>query len=164
MTPLDGKKQYLANQVLTASPVELVRMLYERAVQAVEDARTALRSGDILARGKAIGKAIEILSELRLSLRRDVFPEYCDTLGGLYGYLQRQLARAHSEQSESLLQEVSRLLQTLLEGWTTAIQSLSATQDADSKLAAEPQPAVTASNPYSEEPAPQPARNRSWQL
>ena len=89
--------------------MELTRMLYEGAMQAVQEAMTAHRGGDILARGNAVTKAVEILGELRFSLRRDVAPQYCDTLSGLYGYLQRRLIQAHAEKSEGMLQEVIRI-------------------------------------------------------
>ena len=60
-------------------------------MQAVDEALAALHSGDILGRGNSVTKAVEIISELRLSLRREVHPAYCDTLGELYSYMQRQL-------------------------------------------------------------------------
>src|SRR5580704_12983323 len=122
------QREYVTHRVQTASPVELIRILYEAAVQSMDEAVRALRSGDILARGKAVTKTIEILSELRIALRYDVQQEYCSTLAGLYSYMQGQLIRAHSEQSESLLLEVSRLLHTLLEGWNGAIDNLNAAE------------------------------------
>jgi flagellar secretion chaperone FliS len=126
MSPSNPQKEYLANSVTAASPAELIRMLYEAAAEAVEQALEALGSGDILRRGNAVSKALEILSELRLSLRREVDPAYCDTLSGLYGYLQRQLIRAHADKSEGAFREVQRLLHTLLEGWVGAMQNLDA--------------------------------------
>ena len=69
---------------------------------------------------------MQILGELRFSLRRDVAPQYCDTLSGLYGYLQSRLIQAHAEKSESMLQEVQGLIQTLLDGWIGAMQNLRA--------------------------------------
>jgi flagellar protein FliS len=152
--------------VQTASPVELIRILYEAAVQSMDEAVRALQSGDILQRGRAVTKTIEILSELRIALRYDVQPEYCSTLAGLYSYMQSQLIRAHSEQSESLLLEVSRLLQTLLQGWTGAMENLADAQQ-------EPSPAAQitacasaagAQNPYSAEPEGPGTLVRSWQL
>src|SRR5580693_4915303 len=95
-------QEYLTQRVQSASPVELIRILYEAAVQSVEEAVRALQSGDILKRGRAVTKTIEILSELRIALRYDVQPEYCRTLGGLYGYMQSQLIRAHSEDRKSV--------------------------------------------------------------
>jgi len=140
-------------------------MLYEGAVQAVDQALEGLRSGDVLRRGKAVSKAVEILTELRVSLRREVNPEYCDTLGGLYSYLQRQLIRAHAEKSESLFQEAARLLRTLLDGWTGAMENLKTGQEEGG--AAEPDHAATplsSTLPYSREPAETKTAGRSWQF
>src|ERR1700691_2865748 len=124
MTPTNPHKEYLSSRVAAATPVELTRMLYEGAVQAAQEALAAHRTGDILARGNAVTKAVEILGELRFSLRRDVAPQYCDTLSGLYGYLQNRLIQAHAEKSESMLQEVMQLIQTLLDGWIGAMKNL----------------------------------------
>jgi flagellar protein FliS len=151
--------------VTAASPPELIRMLYEAAVQSVDQALEGLRSGDILRRGNSVSKAVEILSELRVSLRREVNPEYCDTLGGLYSYLQRQLIRAHAEKSESLFQEVARLLRTLLDGWIGAMENLKTGQEEG--CAAEPENPATplsSTRPYSGEPVETKRPGRSWQF
>ena len=168
MTPTNPHKEYVASRVAAATPVELTRMLYEGAVQAVQEALTAHRGGDILARGNAVTKAVQILGELRFSLRRDVAPQYCDTLSGLYGYVQSRLIQAHAEKSESKLQEVAQLIQTLLEGWIGAMHNLEAAGTTAAKDAAEPV-VSGASNPY---PAPYSAtaaptlqaQNRSWEF
>ena len=169
--------------------MELTRMLFEGAVQTVQEAVTAHRAGDIVRRGNAVTRAVEILGELRFSLRRDVAPQYCDTLSGLYGYLQRRLIQAHAEKSESMLQEVVRLIQTLLEGWIGAMHNISALDAATAQDAgpAEPdkQPAThveppasnldqpaslapvaagaNASSPYSSKEDAEP-QHRSWQF
>lgn len=165
MTPVNRQKEYLSIRITTASPMELVRVLYEGAVQSVHEAIRALHSGDILSRGKAINKAIEILAELRVSLRRDVQEQYSNTLAELYGYIQHQLIRAHAEQSESRLQEASRLLNTLLDGWAGAMEKSSVSQEAGRveqiDQAAEP---VTAVNPYSSESPGLRLESRTWQL
>ena len=101
-------------------------MLYEGGAQAVRDAIAAHQRGDILARGNCVTRAVEILGELRFSLRRDVAPQYCDTLSGLYGYLQTRLIQAHAQKSESMLEEALHLIETLLEGWIGAMENLSA--------------------------------------
>lgn len=170
MTPTDPHKEYIASRVAAATPVELTRMLYEGAVQAVHEAVAAHRAGDILARGNAVTKAVQILGELRFSLRREVAPQYCDTLSGLYGYLQNRLIQAHAEKSESMLQEVAGLIQTLLDGWIGAMQNLSALDAATARdgepASAEPAEALSASNPYSSNhPGPvTELQNRSWEF
>jgi flagellar protein FliS len=150
MTPTNPHQEYVKSRVAAATPVELTRMLYEGAMQAVQEALTAHRGGDILARGNAVTKAVQILGELRFSLRRDVAPQYCDTLSGLYGYLQNRLIQAHAEKSESMLQEVGGLIQNLLEGWIGAMRNLDAVGGVVAKDAAVDPPALSgASNPYS---------------
>ena len=172
MTPTNPHHEYLASRVAAATPVELTRMLFEGAVKAVQDAIAAHRAGDILARGNGVTKAVQILGELRFSLRRDVAPQYCDTLSGLYGYLQNRLIQAHAEKSETMLQEVSQLIQALLDGWVGAMRNLSALEAAaapDPQRLAEPSPAGDARTPYSS-PYPSTAApgtenlNRSWEF
>ena len=165
MTPLNRQKEYMAVRINTASPMELVRILYEGAVQSVHEAIRALHSGDILARGEAVNKAIEIVAELRVSLRVDAKEEYSNTLAELYGYIQQQLIRAHATQSEGLLQEVLRLLNTLLEGWSGAMEKSSVSQQGGQAMeigqVADP---VTVANPYSSESPALRLESRTWQL
>ncbi|HTW66628.1 MAG TPA: flagellar export chaperone FliS [Bryobacteraceae bacterium] len=173
MTPSDVRKEYVSSRVAAATPMELTRMLYEGAIQSVQDAIKAHRLGDIIARGNAVTKTVEILGELRFALRREVNPQYCDTLAGLYGYLQRRLIQAHAEKSESMLREVEALIQTLLEGWMGAINNVETQQNAEGRktgdnagveTTAQANDAETnASNPYSPEPQ-QASQNRSWQF
>ncbi len=166
MTPKNPHKEYTSSRVASATPMELTRMLYEGAVQAVQEALTAHRGGDILARGNAVTRAVEILGELRFSLRREVAPQYCDTLSGLYGYLQSRLIQAHAEKSESMLQEALGLTQTLLDGWIGAIHNLSALEAATGPNSAAysselPEADLSPSNPYASQAAePQ----KSWQF
>jgi flagellar protein FliS len=170
MTPSDIRKEYISSRVTSATPMELTRLLYEGAVQSVEEAVAAHRAGDILARGNAVTKTVQILGELRFALRREVNPQYCDTLAGLYGYLQRRLIQAHAEKSESMLREVQALIQTLLEGWVGAMDNLSGERKGEVEAAASTASAsmasaatsAGASNPYSPEAGgPQ---NRSWEF
>jgi flagellar secretion chaperone FliS len=165
MTPLNRQKEYLAIRITTASPMELVRILYEGAVQSVHEAIRALHSGDILGRGEAINKAVEILAELRLSLRRDVQEQYSNTLAELYGYIQHQLIRAHAEQSDSRLQEASRLLDTLLEGWSGAMEKSSAARESGRvEEVGQTAGPVTVANPYSSESPGLRLESRTWKL
>jgi flagellar protein FliS len=164
MTSSTRQKEYLAMRIATASPMELVCILYEGALQSVHDAIRALHSGDILARGQAINKAIEILAELRVSLRLDVQEQYSNTLAELYSYIQHQLIQAHAEQSESLLQEASRLLNTLLEGWSGAMEKSVSSQKAESTKEIAQAGPVTVANPYSFESPGLRLECRTWQL
>lgn len=108
---------YLESRVLSAGPIELVRLMYQAAIAEVRGARTHLQSGDIRGRSKAVAKACAILTELTVSLDRKLGGEYAERLADLYGYMMRKLTEANFRQSEELLAEVLGLLTTLLEGW-----------------------------------------------
>lgn len=110
-------KAYLDNQAVSADPLELVRMLYRGAVEAVGSARRHLRDGDIPARTRQISKAIAILNELTLSLDHEAGGEISRRLAELYDYLQRLILQANFEQVEAPLVEAEQLLTTMLEGW-----------------------------------------------
>jgi flagellar protein FliS len=109
---------YLESRVLSADPVELVAILYEGALGAVEQARRRLVEGDIAARSAAISKGVGILAELSGSLNHAIGGELSQRLAELYDYMQRRLLEANFQQSETPLTEVARLLRVLAEGWS----------------------------------------------
>jgi flagellar protein FliS len=108
---------YEENRILSASPVELVRILYAAAVRAVENAREGLRAGDILSRSREINKAQVILLELDNSVDLSKGKEVGERLLALYDYMLGRLAAANTEQRDEPLAEVSNLLGTLQEAW-----------------------------------------------
>lgn len=123
-------REYLTNRVLGASPMELIRILYEAAVGSVRQAQGYLRSGEIMERGRAITKACDIISELEGSVNPNEAKEYSERLAALYGYIRRTLMTAHIEKSPLLLKEVEHLLTTLLDGWTQAMHTEAAKAEA----------------------------------
>jgi flagellar protein FliS len=112
-----ARNSYLESRILSATPIELVQILYEAALEAVESARRHLREGDIAARSKDISRGSVILQELALSVKHDTGPALSRNLVELYDYMQRRLIEANFHQIEGPLAEVSKLLSTLLEGW-----------------------------------------------
>ncbi len=112
-----GITTYFESGILTAEPVELVRMLYRGAIDAVEQARENLRAGEIAARSAQLTKAGAILAHLAFSVNLEIDPVLGRNLIELYDYMQRRLLRANLEQAEGPLAEVSQLLSTLLEAW-----------------------------------------------
>lgn len=114
----DANREYLTNRILSASPMELIRMLYQGALDSVRRAVDHLHRGEIMERGRAISKACAIIDELQASLEPVPGEDYSNRLDRLYGYMRQQLVRAHVEKSEKLLLEVAGLLATLLEGWS----------------------------------------------
>jgi len=112
-----GKDAYLEGRVLTADPMELIRMLYEHALRLVEDARFSLAHGDIAARSKSISRTIAILSELDGALDHEVGGSISRNLAELYHYMRQRLLTANFNQEDAPLAEVETLLKTLGEAW-----------------------------------------------
>jgi flagellar protein FliS len=104
-------------EILSADPVELVRILYRGALDAVREARTYLQRGEIRLRSQQITKASLILNELLTSLDQERGGEMSHRLALLYDYMQHLLLTANTQQVEAPLQEVEGLLSTLLEAW-----------------------------------------------
>ena len=113
----NGHDAYVETRILSATPMELVRLLYQGCVLAVRDARHHLAEGRIAERSRAITQACEILMELNSALDHKRGGEIAGRLAQLYDYMLRRLLQANSEQSEAPLAEVLGLLGTLGEAW-----------------------------------------------
>jgi flagellar protein FliS len=113
----NAQDAYLETRVLSADPMELVRLLYQGAMGAVEDARRHLAAGEIAARSRSISKAHQILVELSSALDHQRGAQISQRLAQLYDYMERRLIEANLQQSDEPLKEVRGLLATLAEAW-----------------------------------------------
>ncbi len=113
---------YLESRVLSASPVELVRLMYRGALDATGAARQHLAAGDIPARTKSLNKAAALVTELVMSLQspNDATGQALEqNLRRLYDYVLHQVAQAAIEQSAAPLDKADTVLRSLLQGWET---------------------------------------------
>ena len=108
---------YYEQMILSASPIELVRLMYQRAIALVADAREHLRGGRIRERVQAITRVHAILTELLVSLDADKAPELAANLRKLYCYMQQRLVDANFSQTDGPLEETGRLLVTMADAW-----------------------------------------------
>jgi flagellar protein FliS len=108
---------YLEQMILSASPVELIRLLYQRAIGSARDAREHLRNGRIEERCASVNIVYAVLTELTSSLRAEDAPDLTTKLNGLYTYMQGRLVEANLKQLDEPLVEVIGLLSTLAEAW-----------------------------------------------
>src|SRR5438105_14288970 len=112
--------QYLEAQVMGASPLELINLLYRGAIDAVGSARRYLAAGNIRQRSNQITRAWDILHELSTSLDVSQDSELARNLRDLYGYIQSRLLDANDRQADEPLAEAERLLTTLAGAWRDA--------------------------------------------
>jgi flagellar protein FliS len=123
---MNPQNQYLRTRVMTASPGELLVMLYDGLLQRLRQARLCIEDNNIAKTGELLGNAQDILSELMGSLDREQSPELVDSLFALYEFSKRRLIDAIVEKSTVPLTEVHDLLMPLREAWAEANQKLRA--------------------------------------
>lgn len=100
-----------------ASPHKLIQMLMQGALQRMEQARAAMDENNIPLKGEMLGKATSIIGGLQASLDKSRAPELCESLDGLYDYMQRRLLQANVNNDPEMIEEVSQLLSTVKDGW-----------------------------------------------
>jgi flagellar secretion chaperone FliS len=113
-TPYDS---YVENSILTATPLQLVSMLYCCAIDSVSEARRCLACGDVSGRVRPINRAFDAVTELSLSLDFEQGGEMAQRLAELYGYISQKIIVGHANQSDDALAEAARLLTTMHESW-----------------------------------------------
>jgi flagellar protein FliS len=114
---------YLEQKALAATPLELVAMLYSKAIDEVREARGRLAEKNILLRSNAISKACAAIGELDGSLNMEAGGNLSLRLRGLYRYCLVRLMDANMKQADEPLAEVLGLLSTLSEGWQAIAKS-----------------------------------------
>ena len=100
-----------------ATPHKLIGMLFDGALESIAKATGAITSGDVAARGEAIGKAMTIVDNLRAMLDSERGGEISANLEQIYDYICRRLLQASSEQDPAILKEVAGLLREVKGGW-----------------------------------------------
>jgi len=108
---------YFEEEILSATPLRLVCLLYEKAISELRSARTYLMSGQVAERCAAISKACDVLAELTSSLDLDNGGDTASRLGELYQYSISRLVQANLQKEDAPIAEVLGLLVTLQEGW-----------------------------------------------
>lgn len=101
-----------------ASPHRLVAMLFEGALDAIAQARGALRDGRIETKGRAIGRAARIVEEgLKATLNREAGGALAADLADLYAYIGLRLTQANLLNDDAALVECQRLIEPLRDAW-----------------------------------------------
>jgi flagellar protein FliS len=92
-------------------------MLYDGALRFAREAREAHSRNDRAARGRAISRALAIISELQNTLNVQQGGAVAAELDRLYSYVTARLVEVSAKNDGAALDEVCKLLTTLIEGW-----------------------------------------------
>ena len=123
-----GFGAYKKTSITTASREEILLMLYRGAIKEAKKAITALEEKNISEKALHIGKFQDIIIELSECLDHSVDERDGTTvaqdLGRLYEYMCSTATQASFKLDPEPMKECLSLVQTLYDGWVTAIQSL----------------------------------------
>ena len=111
----------------TASPHQLVTMLFDGFRDAVAQARGAMAAGRIEDKGLAIGRALRIVDEgLRAGLNLEAGGAIAADLQALYTYIMLRLTHANIRNDDAALAECLSLLEPVRSAWVSISQQADA--------------------------------------
>ena len=123
MKGYDPYAQYKKTRVETASPAELITMLYDEAVKslklavkAIEDKKPEIAHNNII-------KVQDILDELSFSINKEQGGEIAENLLSLYDYMKHQLIEANLKKETTLVKEVCQMVEELRATWQEAAKA-----------------------------------------
>ena len=119
------RAQYTQDAVLSATPVQLVTMLYDRLLLDLSRAEAAQVGSDWPTASEQLLHAQAIIAELSSSLKIDVW-DGGEGLLALYTYTSTALVNANVHRDVALTREVIGLLEPLRQTWHEAAASLQA--------------------------------------
>jgi flagellar protein FliS len=125
MSTASLRARYMGDSVATASPHQLLVMLYDRLALDLERAEQALVDGDREQSHEQLTHAQEIVLELRASLDVDIW-EGGPRLAALYAWLVGELIQANVKRDVRRVRDCRKVVEPLRDAWREAALSLAA--------------------------------------
>lgn len=122
MYTASGTKAYaqvsVESGVMSANPHQLIEMLFDGANSALVRARLFLEQGDLIAKGEALSKTINIIDNgLKAGLDLENGGDIAANLSDLYDYMIRRLLLANLRNDSQAIEEVEGLLGNIADAW-----------------------------------------------
>ena len=119
-----GYQAYQTNAIHTASPEQLVVMLYDGCLRFLRRAERAAEEGRSAAVTEAVARATAIIMELNATLDMDRGGEIAANLRSLYFFLHRHLLDASKEGSTDKLRQALGLVGDLRDAFAEAAKKV----------------------------------------
>jgi flagellar secretion chaperone FliS len=108
---------YKEQSILTATPGQLVVMLYDGCLRFLHQSAHALRDGDVVVAGNRLSRAEAIIDELLTTLDLEQGGVIASRLQGIYVFCAKQLIEARLNGDADMVDTVAGLLAELRESW-----------------------------------------------
>jgi flagellar secretion chaperone FliS len=119
----DPTRAYREQSVLTATPGQLVVMLYDGCLRFLTQAAYAMRDDDKLQADRRLVRAEAIIDELLATLDLEQGGVVASRLQGIYVFCCRQLLEARSSSDAALIDQVAELIGELRDAWAQIASS-----------------------------------------
>ncbi|HEY2990954.1 MAG TPA: flagellar export chaperone FliS [Candidatus Binatia bacterium] len=113
----------MMNSINLGDKAAILLMLYNAAIELLEEGKTALEEGQVVEKGAYLSKAHAIISELLVSLDVNVGGDLARSLEDLYIFMMDQLMTANMHNDTKPIDAVLSVLRTLREGWEGAVSA-----------------------------------------
>ena len=108
---------YRQQSILTATPGQLVVMLYDGCLRFLHQGAHAMREGNIAEAGARLSRAEAIIEELLSTLDLEQGGVIASRLQGIYVFCNRHLLEARSQRDPEMIDKIAELLGELRESW-----------------------------------------------
>ena len=115
-------QQYQQNQVLSASPEQILIMLYDGAIRFTRQAIAGVEEEDRLKKLEGTRRAMAIITEFANTLDHEMGGEIAENLDALYAFMTRELTQANLNSDVERYRVVEDLLVGLRSTWVEAIE------------------------------------------
>ncbi len=119
-----GAKTYKNTSITTATPEQVLLMLYEAAIKSLKLAKTAMEKKNIPEKCKHIKKATDIITELASTLDHKKGAQVAEQLESLYSFCTTELLKANINNDVASIESVTKIMTTLYEGWVIAVEEV----------------------------------------
>jgi flagellar secretion chaperone FliS len=116
-------------QVADASPTRLVQVMFEHVLSNLATAQGCMQRirgnlpyKDVVAKCKAIGKAVRLIGQLDASLNMEQGGQIAENLHNLYLYMLGRLTTANLNNDAAIVVEVSDLVRKIKTGWDQVVE------------------------------------------
>ncbi len=123
MSAASLRARYLGDSVATASPQQVLVMLYDRLTLDLERAQLAISAGDRPRLNDELQHAQAIVVELLSSLQVDMW-EGGPRLAALYNWLLNELVQANLKMDANRVASCRQVVEPLRDAWRQAAASL----------------------------------------
>jgi flagellar protein FliS len=111
---------YQRMRIMTASPSELILLLYEGLIRFARAAEAAMEADDPKELGRNLTRALDILAHLQDSLAPSISPTIVASLDRTYEFWSNMLVKSQVSGDIELMRRVITQLEEMFEAWRIA--------------------------------------------